>query len=153
MSKPTRQKMCQINPKLVPLITPLVGSQSEIMVRVGISWNSWNKILDGQSIRCSMAERFRAKILSLAVNMESFAAAYPAADGGLDAAALEADFIKPITVADAALKVAAAPPEKPTEITAEKTAHIAADQSLLRKAAASGALKESKREHKLAMAN
>jgi hypothetical protein len=98
MLKPTRQKMCHINPALVPLIAPLVGSQSEIMVRVGISWNSWNKILDGQSIRCSMAERFRVKILGLAENLESFARAYPAAGGGLDMAALEADFLKPIYV-------------------------------------------------------
>lgn len=102
MLKPTRQKMCHINPALVPLIAPLVGGQSEIMVRVGISWNSWNKILDGQTIRCSMAERFRAKILTLAVDLDSFARAYPAADGGLDIAALEADFLKPVTLCEEA---------------------------------------------------
>lgn len=95
MSKASRQKMCVINPIIVPLIAPLVGGQSDIMVRVGISWNSWNKILDGQPIRLSMAERFRARILHLAADLDSFAGAYPARHGGLDRAALEADFAKP----------------------------------------------------------
>jgi hypothetical protein len=96
MTKPTRQKMCVINPAVVQLIAPLVGGQSEIMVRVGISWNSWNKLLEGLPIRCSMAERLRARILGLAENLENFIAAYPAEFGGLDHAAMEADFMRPV---------------------------------------------------------
>ena len=95
MSKASPQKMCVINPTLVPLIAPLVGGQSDIMVRVGISWNSWNKILDGQPIRLSMAERFRARILDMASNLDSFALTYPAAHGGMDQAAVRADFFRP----------------------------------------------------------
>lgn len=96
MTKPTRQKMCVINPAVVELIAPLVGGQSDIMVRVGISWNSWNKLLDGLPIRCSMAERLRTRVLSLAENLESFIRAYPAETGGLDRTALEADFMRPV---------------------------------------------------------
>ena len=93
MTTSPRQNMCVINPALVPLIAPLVGSQSEIMLRVGISWNSWNKILDGRTIRISMAERFRDRIGKIARETESFIAAFPAAEGGLDGAAFEAAFI------------------------------------------------------------
>lgn len=96
MSKPTRQKMCTVHPQIVALMAPLVGSQSEIMVRMGISWNSWNKLLDGQPIRCSMAERLRTRILNMAENLDSFIAAFPAADGGLDRAALEQGFMTPL---------------------------------------------------------
>lgn len=100
MTKPSRQKMCFINPIIVPLIAPLVGGQSEIMVRVGISWNSWNKILDGQPIRLSMAERFRTRIVTMAGELDSFASLYPGMHGGLDDAALEADFVKPALIAE-----------------------------------------------------
>lgn len=93
MSKPTGQKMCVINPAVVRLIAPLVGSQSEIMVRVGISWNSWNKLQEGLPIRCSMAERFRDRILKLAAHDAAFVAAYPSSEGGLNEAALSKIFI------------------------------------------------------------
>lgn len=93
MTTSPRQNMCVINPALVPLIAPLVGSQSEIMVRVGISWNSWNKILATQPIRISMAERFRDRIGRIAPETDSFIAAFPAAEGGLDRTAFENAFI------------------------------------------------------------
>lgn len=93
MTASPRQNMCVINPVLVPMIAPLVGSQSEIMLRVGISWNSWNKILDGRPIRISMAERFRERIGKIARETESFVAAFPTHDGGLDRAAFDEAFI------------------------------------------------------------
>lgn len=95
MTPSPRQNMCVINPALVPMIAPLVGSQSEIMLRVGISWNSWNKILDGRTIRISMAERFRDRIGKIACETDSFINAFPASTGGLDVAAFEAAFILP----------------------------------------------------------
>lgn len=39
--------MCIVNPDLVEEIRKLVGSQAEIMTRVGISWNSLTKIASG----------------------------------------------------------------------------------------------------------
>lgn len=95
MIHPSRQKMCIINPALLPLIAPLVGKQIDIMVRVGISWNSWNKLLEGQPVRVSMAERFRSRIADMAAENPAFIAAYPAADGTLDRDALDAEFILP----------------------------------------------------------
>lgn len=93
MTTTPRQNMCVINPALVPLIAPFVGSQSEIMLRVGISWNSWNKILAARPIRISMAERFRDRIGKIALETESFVAVFPAAEGGLDHAAFDRAFI------------------------------------------------------------
>jgi hypothetical protein len=93
MTTSPRQNMCVINPALVPLIAPLVGSQAEIMLRVGISWNSWNKILAAQPIRISMAERFRDRIGRIAPETDSFVAAFPAAEGGLDRTAFDDAFI------------------------------------------------------------
>lgn len=93
MSKASRQKMCVINPTLVPLIAPLVGGQSDIMLRVGISWNSWNKLLDGLPVRLSMAERFRMRIANIAESDAAFIAAYPAPDGTLDRDTLDAEFL------------------------------------------------------------
>lgn len=93
MTTTPRQNMCVINPALVPLIAPFVGSQSEIMLRVGISWNSWNKILAARPIRISMAERFRERIGKIALETESFVAVFPATGGGLDRKAFDQAFI------------------------------------------------------------
>ena len=102
MTTAPRQNMCVINPALVPLIAPLVGSQSEIMLRVGISWNSWNKILDGRTIRIPMAERFRDRIGKIARETDSFINAFTAPEGGLDVAAFEAAFILPVDAVEPA---------------------------------------------------
>lgn len=55
--------MCIINSDFVDDIAKLVGSQSEIMVRIGISWNTWTKITAGLPIRLTVGERLKTRIL------------------------------------------------------------------------------------------
>lgn len=55
--------MCIVNRDFVDDIAKRIGSQSEIMVRVGISWNTWIKIAAGQPIRLTVGERLKARIL------------------------------------------------------------------------------------------
>ena len=93
--KQHKQRMCIINPMLVEDIVPLAGGQADIMCRIGISWNSWIKILAGQPVRQSLGERLRTRILAAAEGIEGFGAKFPAAGGGLDRAALAAAFLLP----------------------------------------------------------
>ena len=55
--------MCIVDPALVSAIEPLVGGQSAIMQRCGISWNSWIKIVGGLPVTLAVAERLRVNVL------------------------------------------------------------------------------------------
>ncbi len=87
--------MCIVNPALVDDILPVVGKQAEIMGKVGISWNSWIKIVGGQPIRHSLGERFRARILADADDIEGFRCKFPSGRGEVDTVALEDAFLLP----------------------------------------------------------
>lgn len=92
-----KQRMCVVNPDLVDEIGPLVGGQCEIMTRIGISWNSWTKIVSGLPVRHSLAHRFKARVLAAADRSEGFLQKFPLPDGGLDYAALDHAFLLPAT--------------------------------------------------------
>lgn len=90
-----KQRMCVVNPELVNEIGHLVGGQSEIMTRIGISWNSWVKIASGLPVRLSLAHRFKARVLASADGIEGFHRKFPLPGGGLDHAALDDAFLLP----------------------------------------------------------
>ena len=86
--------MCIVNPDLVEEIRKLVGSQAEIMTRVGISWNSWTKIASGMPVRLSVGERLRSRVIGELRKSPAVRRRFPCASGGgLDEAALEAAFL------------------------------------------------------------
>lgn len=91
--------MCIVNADLVEDIAPLVGSQSEIMTRVGISWNSWVKVVDGLPIRLSVGERLRSRVIGDLRRSRAIQAKFPrrAADG-VDEAALEEAFLERVSL-------------------------------------------------------
>lgn len=86
--KQVTQRMCIVNPALVPDIAPLVGGQSDIMTNIGISWNTWTKITGGQPVRYSLAERLKARIIANAGELETLGRKFPATCGGVDHEAL-----------------------------------------------------------------
>lgn len=94
-----KQHMCVINPDLVDEIGHLVGGQCEIMTRIGISWNSWIKIVSGLPVRRSLAHRFKARVLASADRIQGFHQKFPLPGGGLDYAALDDAFFLPSTPA------------------------------------------------------
>ena len=92
--------MCIVNPALVADIAPLMGSQSEIMLRAGISWNSWIKVSAGLPIRVSVGRRLKARILQCAHESEGLRRRFPAETAeGIDRTALDAAFLRPIAPA------------------------------------------------------
>lgn len=93
--KQAKQRMCIINPELVDDIAPLVGGQAEIMCRIGISWNSWIKIVGGLPVRHSLGERFKARILATAEEIDGFRRKFPSTGGGFDRAAMADAFLLP----------------------------------------------------------
>ena len=93
--KQQTQRMCIVNPMLVEDIAPLIGGQTKIMGRVGISWNSWTKIVGGLPVRQSLGERFRARILRSADELDGLRAKFPAPSGDIDRDALAAAFLLP----------------------------------------------------------
>lgn len=95
-----RLGMCIVNPALVADIAPLTGSQSEIMRRAGISWNSWIKVSAGLPIRLSVGRRLKERILPRAHEIESLCRRFPAQTAdGIDRAALDAAFLRPVASA------------------------------------------------------
>ena len=95
--------MCVINRALVEDIAPLVGSQADVMGRLGISWNSWIKIAAGLPIRMSVGQRLKVRVLANAAHAAGFRRKFPsdAAPDGIDRAALDAAFLRPVTVPQA----------------------------------------------------
>lgn len=103
-----RPGMCIVNPALVAEIAPLTGSQSEIMRRAGISWNSWIKVSAGLPIRVSVGRRLKARILPRAHESEALRRRFPAETmDGIDRAALDAAFLRPVasTISTAAIQL------------------------------------------------
>jgi hypothetical protein len=89
-------KMCIVDPALVSAIEPLVGGQSVIMQRCGISWNSWIKIVGGVPVTLAVAKRLRAGVLR---QLEAGNLPAPVAQWaqGSAVAALERHFFSPVT--------------------------------------------------------
>jgi hypothetical protein len=85
--------MCIVNPALVDDIASLVGGQSDIMTRIGISWNTWTKITGGHPVRYSLGERLKARIVANAEEVETFGRKFPADCGGVDRDALGDAFL------------------------------------------------------------
>ncbi len=86
--KQPKPRMCIVNPALVVDIAPLVGGMADIMTRIGISWNTWNKIAKGRPVRYSVGERFKVRIVANADEVETLRMKFPAAHGGIDRDAL-----------------------------------------------------------------
>jgi len=93
-------KMCVINAEVVEEIRYIAGSQSEIMTRIGISWNSWIKVEGGMPIRLSVGQRLRMRVLERLEDLPGLGAKFPSRLPGeaLDRRALERNFLKPVTV-------------------------------------------------------
>ena len=89
--------MCIVNSDLVEDLEPLVGSQAEVMQRLGISWNSWIKIVAGLPVRRSVGERLRDRALAQAAAVQGLKAKFPCtlAPDGINRAALESAFMLP----------------------------------------------------------
>lgn len=92
--------MCVVNSDLVEEVSRLVGTQAEIMRRVGISWNSWVKIVNGLPIRLSVGERLRSRVLNELRTSPDIREKFPSAMAadGVDELALEEAFLKPASV-------------------------------------------------------
>ena len=91
-------KMCVINADLVDDLAALVGTQSDIMARSGISWNSWIKIVGGLPVRRTVGERFRANILHKLGQRPGVQSRFAPLDGSeqVDMSALERAFLTPV---------------------------------------------------------
>lgn len=87
--------MCVVNREIVDDLATLAATSADMMQRLGISWNSWIKIVAGQPIRRSLALRFRDRILEQAASIEGFRQKFPSAssDDGIDRMALERAFL------------------------------------------------------------
>lgn len=89
-------EMCVVNPELVGNLAQLVGSQAEVMGRLGISWNTWVKIRTGRPILMSVGRRLRSRILNNADAVSRFRREFPSScEAGVDRGALEAAFFLP----------------------------------------------------------
>lgn len=100
-----RFEMCIVNRDLVDDLFPMAGGNAEVMQRLGISWNSWIKIVAGMPIRKSLALRLKERVLVHAGGIEGFKRKFPSASAvdGIDRAALDEAFLRPardITQAD-----------------------------------------------------
>jgi len=93
-------KMCVINADVVEEIRDIVGPQSAIMMRMGISWNSWIKVEGGMPIRLSLGQRLRMRVLERLDELPGLAAKFPPRSPGeaIDRQALERSFLKPVTI-------------------------------------------------------
>ena len=93
-------RICIVNHALVDDIAQLVGSQADVMRRIGISWNCWIKIAGGLPIRLSVGQRLRTRLLADRARIPGFAAKFPSATApdGVDCAALEAALLRPVTI-------------------------------------------------------
>lgn len=94
---PRTLAMCIVNPDLVGGLAQLVGSQVEVMGRLGISWNTWVKIRDGQPILMSVGRRLRTRILGNAEMVVKFSREFPSAiDADINRVPLEAAFLQAV---------------------------------------------------------
>lgn len=93
-------KMCVINTDFVEELAPFVGTQSDIMSRSGISWNSWIKIVGGLPVRRTVGERFRSHVLHKLVQQPDVRSRFAPADNSeqVDINALERAFLTPMDI-------------------------------------------------------
>ena len=91
-------RMCSVNPELIEAVGHLVGTQSEIMTRAGISWNSWIKIVSGLPVRLSVGERLRARVLREAETIPDLRKMFPPSKFGeiVDHRAIERVVLTPV---------------------------------------------------------
>jgi hypothetical protein len=89
--------MCIVNRNLLEDLEPLVGSQAEVMQRLGISWNSWIKIVAGLPVRTSVGQRLKERTLAQAAALQGLKNKFPCtlAPDGINRAALERAFMSP----------------------------------------------------------
>jgi hypothetical protein len=89
--------MCIVNRDLVEDLEPLVGSQAEVMQRLGISWNSWIKIVAGLPVRRSVGQRLKERTLAQAAALDGLKNKFPCtvAPDGINRAALDSAFMLP----------------------------------------------------------
>ncbi|MEI9927328.1 MAG: hypothetical protein WDN44_05955 [Sphingomonas sp.] len=85
--------MCIVNSALVEDLAPLAGSQAAVMEKLGISWNSWIKIVAGLPIRRSVGLRVKERALAVEGIKRRFPSA--SAPDGIDRAALDDAFLLP----------------------------------------------------------
>lgn len=90
-------KMCIVDPALVSAIEPLIGGQSAIMQRCGISWNSWIKIVGGLPVTLAVAERLRAGVLRQLAALPDLPPHLAQWGQGSALAAFERRFFAPVT--------------------------------------------------------
>ncbi|MET0374486.1 MAG: hypothetical protein ABW128_09540 [Rhizorhabdus sp.] len=91
-------KMCVINSDLVEDLAEVVGTQSDIMARSGISWNSWIKIVGGLPVRRTVGERFRSQVLDELGQRPSVRSRFASTERPeqIDMMALESAFLTPV---------------------------------------------------------
>jgi hypothetical protein len=89
--------MCIVNRELVSDLAPLVGTRDQVMQRLGISWNSWVKIVAGQPIRTSVGLRLKERALAHSALTEAFRRKFPCPlrPDGIDRGKLEGAFLSP----------------------------------------------------------
>lgn len=90
--------MCVINSDLIDDLAEVVGTQSDIMARSGISWNSWIKIVGGLPVRRTVGERFRSQILDELLQRPGVRLRFASPDKPeqVDVRALESAFLTPV---------------------------------------------------------
>ncbi|MDB5576263.1 MAG: hypothetical protein JWR80_1439 [Bradyrhizobium sp.] len=70
--------MCIVNSALVEELAPIAHSQAAVTEKLGISWNSWIKIVAGLPVRRSLGLRLEERVLALdAVKLRFAGAATP----------------------------------------------------------------------------
>ncbi len=116
--------MCLVNPDFVEAMRDLVGTQSDIMVRAGISWNSWAKIVAGMPVRLSVGERLRDRVIGELGKSPAVRRMFAGGPDGeaIDLAALAAAFLTPVTVDPAGTRGPVPGPREPYLGAATRTA-------------------------------
>ena len=93
-----RFEMCIINRDLVDDLAQMAGTNGEVTQRLGISLNSWIKIVAGMPVRKSLGLRLRERTLAQAPSIEAFRKKFPnaSAPDGIDRDAIAQVFLKPV---------------------------------------------------------
>ena len=65
--------MCIVNSALVEELAPIADSQAAVTENLGISWNSWIKIVAGLPVRRSLGLRLEERVLAIDAVRHRFA--------------------------------------------------------------------------------
>lgn len=92
-----RPEMCIVNRDFVDDLAPMVGTNTDVMQRLGISWNSWIKIVAGMPVRKSLGLRLKERALAQAAAVDGFRRKFPCTTSadGIDREALDRAFLRP----------------------------------------------------------